>query len=292
MVVHEMAHVLDGRLSGAVSFRDQARGFYVGNGEVLYVTHKKLFPRSELFGESAKVLPDSIRKLYLTGESGRQSLDSLLEELSAYTWGLTTAAATVDLTPDRVFAGHRDGVAAFLWLIAAYFERASERGPGFWTRVRFSDEDRVAVRRLWVRAEQTLATCWNDPRLGYGDRAILQNLYKRRMGPLLAFVTNGAGDEAFPDPSFAKLRESSPSQPKQPVVYAKREQVFAQATQAASYFRDCAAAHQPHEIVGPLPVGKAKLAELQLLFSVSPDFSKIPRMQTILRANQEIARYR
>lgn len=175
--VHETLHKVDGELE-----QNGARGrahFYLLGGRVISVArHTQLFERAQV----AALLTDEEKRThyfrpYLTGVSGKQKLDSLLEEFNAYTHDLSTSVTLVDLKAATLRSSNRDGVLTFMYYLELYLKQARTNFAGAW-QVLVSDRDYVeAIRALWANAEVALARACPHAQLGVSDSFLARKVY-------------------------------------------------------------------------------------------------------------------
>ncbi len=134
------------------------------------------FDRSEIAadlpGEGAW---SSYRQTYLEGDSGAQGLETLLDELNAYTWGLLVDVALLDQKQGRTSS--RDGLLSMLYFTQLYLARARTEHPDVHRAILETESLRTTIVTLWDRAVCALALSGDDPRLGIGDRELVQVLF-------------------------------------------------------------------------------------------------------------------
>ena len=118
---------------------------------------------------------DSYARIYLTGRSGKQGLNMLVEELVQYVHGLATASA---FEGDRgaqyrnASSSERDGVLTFLWYLQRYLRLARTGHPKVHAKLLASDCWRKLLLDLWGRAWLYLDLTAKMPRLGIDDLEI------------------------------------------------------------------------------------------------------------------------
>ena len=118
---------------------------------------------------------DSYANTYLTGDSGNQGLDMLVEELVQYIHGLATAHA---VAPERyrgvrgMTSSDRDGVLTFLWYLQRYLALARRDHPKVHAALMADACWRRAILTLWGRAWLYLEATGSDPRMSIDADAI------------------------------------------------------------------------------------------------------------------------
>ena len=127
------------------------------------------FPRSEL----APYITDNATQAYdgaLSGQQGAQDLTAVADDLTAFTNGLACIAAVADQVPNGISA--RDGVAASLYYLELYLQRARTAHPATYAALQASADWQKMVRYLWARAAFWRKVAAASPQLGVADGPI------------------------------------------------------------------------------------------------------------------------
>lgn len=114
---------------------------------------------------------DSYYKTYLTGESGNQGFNMLLDELNAYTWSVKVFTVIVKTRgiPAGIALGERNGLATFMLYTALYIRCAKTDHQDDYKKMCGSAELKKTVSALWKNAVEVLAEAQKFPRLGTND---------------------------------------------------------------------------------------------------------------------------
>lgn len=168
--VHESVHILS-----QAPTTDRYRFLLVG-GDEIEVPWSKSPPRSNVVKRLRKDERDGYVETYLTGTSGQQGIEVVMDELNAYTHGLVTEVA---LAPRKEATGRRsgarDGVAHFLLYLTLYLEVLQHEDPQLYTEL--SGTHGQAVATLWKQAEKALGDSLPYRSLGIDDRWYLFRAY-------------------------------------------------------------------------------------------------------------------
>ncbi len=124
---------------------------------------------------------DSYARIYLTGTSGKQGLNMLVEELVQYVHGLATASAVEGnrgAKYQNASSSERDGVLTFLWYLQRYLRLARTEHPKTYAKLLADDCWRGLLLDLWGRAWLYLDRTAKMPRLGI-DAAELEALVRK-----------------------------------------------------------------------------------------------------------------
>lgn len=137
-----------------------------------------LFNRSEILD----VLPDDEQtadyaSTYLTGASGAQDIELLLEELNAYTVTLYVARALLDQKPPNVTSSMRDGMLTLMLYTEAYLKVAAEQYPADYQAITGNAQLVDVIRAMWSRAVCLDELTENFPQLGIRDTEIRAHVY-------------------------------------------------------------------------------------------------------------------
>lgn len=179
--VHESAH-----MAGLQGRRGRRHRYVVGKGDVVEIRVPETFDRSEI----ADRLPDEIRSMsytetYLSGKSGAQGFEMVLEELNAYTYSLYVAIATMDQKPKTISTSARDGLLTLMYYTEAYLRLAREERTKTYEAIA-GDEDLVAaVLKLYDRAACVMKLSGSDRRIGLKDEMLAEHVFgAKRLGEI------------------------------------------------------------------------------------------------------------
>lgn len=161
--VHESVHLLSGRVG------DGRYAFYVLGGKQVFVPVAESPPRKVVVGLLRPEERDGYVDVYLSGPSGDQGLELLLDELNAYVYGLSvrTSLAEAGRLGNRRVTG-RDGVAHFQLYLGLYLKHLRVTEPERHAALGKTHGD--AVSRIWKLAERELKRSEAYPGLGIDDR--------------------------------------------------------------------------------------------------------------------------
>jgi hypothetical protein len=137
-----------------------------------------LFNRSEILG----VLPNdeqatSYATTYLTGSSGAQDIENLLDELNAYTVSLYVARALLDQKPPNEQSSIRDGMLTLMLYTEAYLKVAAEQHPSDYQVITGNAQLVDVIQKLWSRAVCLDELTESFPQLGIRDAEIRAYVY-------------------------------------------------------------------------------------------------------------------
>jgi hypothetical protein len=180
---------------GAATFDDALDGFEIavhegshiwGFGHSSYTEHAyrlrldleimtlelQNFPRSEILGMHANPSADFYADTYLTGASGAQGFNSLLDEYNAYVHSLATKYCTRDALSQGMSTSARDGALTFMYYVELYLKLARTVHADDYAEI-LADPNHVSlILTVWDRAEFWLAVTNATPSLGIDDDAI------------------------------------------------------------------------------------------------------------------------
>jgi hypothetical protein len=167
--VHELAHVL--------SIRTGLRPVVSATQLSLPHSSTETFARGEILSRHPSPAKDAYVDLYLTGDSGDQGFDSVLEELSAYVHSLASAYCTRDLySQTGNSSSDRDGLLTFMLYTALYLQTAREDHPDVYQALVNDAETMRMLTLIWQRGQFYLDVTRAYPFLGINDRKIAKQL--------------------------------------------------------------------------------------------------------------------
>jgi hypothetical protein len=173
-VVHECGHFYDlGKATG-----DEAT--YVLRPDLVFTCKAgdttsrggATFARSLITRDShANKRNDRYAQTYLTGQSGQQGYNSVLEEATQYVNSLATALAFREQYAGTR-ASERDGILTFLWYVERYLALARTEHPDAYARISGDACWRQATLSIWDRGWFYLRATKDVEGLGLNDAAI------------------------------------------------------------------------------------------------------------------------
>ncbi|MFP6685662.1 MAG: hypothetical protein VB934_13160 [Polyangiaceae bacterium] len=150
--------------------------YFMGTTKSATVSKLSFFARNEILsmaqqGGSVTSIYDST---YLMGTSGSYDFIFLGDELNAYIIGLACATSV----GDHITGGHsfRDGVAAHLYYLQLYLQRARTLYPSLYATWKASPSWQAFIRYSWARAHYWTKESKKFQGLGINDQAIWQRV--------------------------------------------------------------------------------------------------------------------
>jgi hypothetical protein len=162
-LVHEGSHIW-----GAKRFAMATVSYSVRADLTIETKRLKNFDRSEVLTAHPDAAGDHYASTYLTGASGAQGFNTLLDEYNAYTHSLASRVCTRDL----LGASHvsaRDGVLAMMFFVETYLRLARERHPADYEAILKDPGHRRLILTVWDRAEHWLRKSEPFASLGVND---------------------------------------------------------------------------------------------------------------------------
>jgi len=173
--VHESVHMMS---------------FSTGNmmNQTLYVLQERFqtinrvkqtyFYRSEVAKYLNPADKDMYYNMYLTGQSGAQGLNMVLDELNAYSWSvkINTIIAKNQGFPAGIRTSERDGLVTFMLYTALYIKCARLEHQADYKKMSGSAELKNTIKVLWANAESVLNEAKQYPALGMNDGAKMTRL--------------------------------------------------------------------------------------------------------------------
>ena len=172
VITHEGGHFLDFSLASS-PFVNAYR--ISEDGDVIEVQQIAAYPRAEILKVHPAPQQDTYAPVYLTGPSGGQDIEMLVEEFVQYVHSLASAACAYDV-PANITLSHRDGVLTMMWWIELYLQVGREQHPDAYQQILANRELVQVILRTWDRAEYWLART-RGTRLGDADAALAQRVY-------------------------------------------------------------------------------------------------------------------
>ena len=187
-VVHECGHFADIDLNFTPPWNNSyiitADLLLECNGGGMTSNGGQTFARAQLLNDSYAALRpmcppgsfgdgncDSYADTYLTGSSGDQGFDMLMEEVVQYVNSLATGYAFNDYYSGSV--SERDGILTFLWYMQRYLNLARNDYPSTYSFILGDPCWRELILTGWGRAWLYLATTESMSQLGISDGALM-----------------------------------------------------------------------------------------------------------------------
>jgi hypothetical protein len=140
--------------------------YVLGTDRVETLLDLETFHRSEIYDELAPEMQAiGYADTYLKGSSGEQGLDSVLDEVNAYTYSLIVDTAVVDQFLPGLSRSSQDGLLTFLLYLEEYLRLARTRHPDDYAEILGSPGVPAFILTLWDRALFYLELSGDDPRL-------------------------------------------------------------------------------------------------------------------------------
>lgn len=166
VAVHEGCHIWG---FGSFSF-DSYSYRVVDDTLIIETAYLDNFDRSEIMDRHPYPTDDFYSDVYLTGSSGAQGFNTLLDEYNAYTHSLASRYCTRDTIAGSTSA--RDGILTMMLYVELYLQIAREDHPDDYDEI-LADADTVElILTIWDRAEYWLEVTANSPELGIDDDKI------------------------------------------------------------------------------------------------------------------------
>ncbi|MFO0648910.1 MAG: hypothetical protein U0326_21895 [Polyangiales bacterium] len=130
------------------------------------------FNRSEILTLHADPSADSYDEVYLTGSSGAQGFNTLLDEYVQYTHSLAARYCTRDGLRAGSSTSARDGILTMMYYVELYLKKARTDHPADYAAIVGDPEHVRLIRTVWQRAEFWLNVTASNRQLGIRDAAI------------------------------------------------------------------------------------------------------------------------
>jgi hypothetical protein len=154
LAVHEMDHQL-GFQEGVLPSFFERYSYTIRSDETRLVPNIDTFPRAEIAQYITGPLDNQYKSVYLTGSSGDQNFNTLLDEFNAYTHSLFTGYGIHDQLRGRT--SYRDGLVTMMLYVEFFLRHGRENHPDDYAALTAELEMRQLVDLLWRRADFILA---------------------------------------------------------------------------------------------------------------------------------------
>lgn len=171
VAVHEGAHIWG---FGEFSF-DSYSYRVIDDTLVIETAYLDNFPRSEILARHPYPDSDFYADTYLTGSSGNQGFNTVLDEFNAYAHSLASRFCTRDYIPGSTSA--RDGILTFMLYVELYLKTAREDHPDDYDEILADPAHTEAILAIWDRATHWLNRSEGMTELGIDDAMIAEHVY-------------------------------------------------------------------------------------------------------------------
>jgi len=172
VAVHEGAHIwgFDHFSFSSYSYR------IVDDDHIIETAYLDNFYRSEILDRHPDPGSDFYSDTYLTGGSGAQGFNTLLDEYNAYTHSLASRHCIRDQFGGGSTSA-RDGILTFMWYVETYLKIAREDHPDDYDDIVADNATVDVILDIWDRAEFWLEVTDGDDSLGIDDDEIAELTY-------------------------------------------------------------------------------------------------------------------
>ncbi len=171
VAVHEGSHIWGFEYFGFDTYSYRI----VDDSHIIDTKRLDNFDRSEILDRHPYPSTDFYADTYLTGASGAQGFNTVLDEFNAYAHSLVSRYCTRDSIQGSTSA--RDGLLTFMLYTELYLKIAREDHPADYAAI-LADADQVqVVLDVWDRAEYWLEITKNESSLGIDDAMIEGHVY-------------------------------------------------------------------------------------------------------------------
>jgi hypothetical protein len=147
----------------------------VDDDHVIETDFLENFPRSEILDRHPYPTEDFYADTYLTGASGDQGFNTVLDEYNAYAHSLVSRYCTRDSVVGATSA--RDGILTFKLYVELYLQIAREDHPADYDAIVGDAGQVAAILDIWDRSEHWLEVTADHPELGIDDDFIAGFVY-------------------------------------------------------------------------------------------------------------------
>jgi hypothetical protein len=130
------------------------------------------FARSEILAFHADPTADMYDDVYLTGFSGTQGFNNLLDEYNAYVHSLASSYCTRDRLAPGSSISSRDGILTMMYYVELYLKVGRLNHPADYADILADPEHVDLILTDWDRAEFWLGLTAGNPELGINDDLI------------------------------------------------------------------------------------------------------------------------
>lgn len=183
--VHEGSHIW-----GARRLNGRTATYRIAPNIDVQVRWLRNFHRSELLALHANVQRDTYATTYLTGSSGAQGFNTLLDEYDAYAHSLAVRWCPRDLMPSNQRVSARDGMLTMMYYVELYRSLARTKYPKDYAAILADPGHRRVVTLVWDRAEYLLRRTATFPELGLQDDHIAEWVYTPELVAEIAKLTH------------------------------------------------------------------------------------------------------
>ena len=173
VAVHEGAHIWGFQYFGFDSYSYRI----VDDDHIIDTLRLDNFPRSEILTRHPYPNDDFYADTYLTGQSGSQGFNTVLDEFNAYGHSLVSRYCTRDTLSPGSSTSARDGLLTFMLYVELYLKIAREEHPSDYDAILADGAQVQVILDVWDRAEHWLAITESESSLGIEDAFIAGHVY-------------------------------------------------------------------------------------------------------------------
>ena len=166
VAVHEGGHIWD------LTMISSTWPYRVRDDLVIRPRRLTNFNRSEILTLHVDAATDSYDEVYLTGQSGAQGFNTLLDEYVQYAHSLAVKYCTRDSLGAGTRTSARDGILTMMYYVELYLKKARTDHPTDYAAIIGDPEHVRLIRTVWQRAEFWLNVTASIPSLGLRDTTI------------------------------------------------------------------------------------------------------------------------
>lgn len=191
VAVHEGSHLWIAKRFDPATYPYPVRGDLV-------ITTKRLtnFHRDAIVARHLDAEHDPYAKIYLSGASGAQGFNTLLDEYDAYTHSLASRYCTRDLMTRGTRVSARDGILTMMYYVETYLLIAREEHAADYAAILADPGHRQLILTVWARAELWLRRSAGEASLGIDDAKLEEWVYEPARLAEIARVRDAPGGAA------------------------------------------------------------------------------------------------
>ena len=165
--IHEGCHIW-----GFDYFTGSSYAYNIADDLIIQTPYLDNFDRSDILDRHVDPGADFYADTYLTGSSGAQGFNTLLDEYNAYTHSLAISYCTRDQLASGASTSARDGILTMMYYVETYLKIAREEHPEQYQEIIDDPAHVEVILTIWDRAEFWLEVTADEPGLGISDDVI------------------------------------------------------------------------------------------------------------------------